>query len=60
MISLENAVVARLESFGERFEILVEPHLAARVRQGENINIEDVVAALKCIREFFKRDPGIR
>ncbi|MFZ1898693.1 ribosome assembly factor SBDS [Methanoregula sp.] len=46
MISLENAVVARLESFGERFEILVEPHLAARVRQGENINIEDVVAAL--------------
>ena len=46
MISLENAVVARLESFGERFEILVEPHLAARVRQGENLNIEDVVAAL--------------
>ena len=32
MISLENAVVARLESFGERFEILVDPNLAARVR----------------------------
>ena len=46
MISLENAVVARLESFGERFEILVEPHLAARVRQGDHLNIEDVVAAL--------------
>jgi len=46
MISLENAVVARLESFGERFEILVEPHLAARIRQGETLNIEDVVAAL--------------
>ena len=46
MISLENAVVARLESFGERFEILVDPNLAARVRQGENLNIEDVVAAL--------------
>lgn len=46
MIPLENAVVARLESYGERFEILVEPHLAARIRQGENINIEDAVAAL--------------
>jgi ribosome maturation protein SDO1 len=46
MISLENAVVARLESHGERFEILVDPNLAARVRQGENLNIEDVVAAL--------------
>jgi ribosome maturation protein SDO1 len=46
MIPLENAVVARLESYGERFEILVEPHLAARIRQGEIINIEDAVAAL--------------
>jgi rRNA metabolism protein, SBDS family len=46
MISLENAVVARLESYGEKFEILVDPHLAARVRQGEALNIEDVVAAL--------------
>jgi len=46
MISLENAVVARLESYGEKFEILVDPHLAARVRQGETLNMEDVVAAL--------------
>jgi ribosome maturation protein SDO1 len=46
MIPLESAVVARLESYGEKFEILVEPRLAARVRQGENLNIEDVVAAL--------------
>lgn len=46
MIPLDSAVVARLESFGERFEILVDPKLAARVRQGEALNIEDVVAAL--------------
>jgi len=46
MISLENAVVARLESYGEKFEVLVDPHLAARVRQGETLNMEDVVAAL--------------
>jgi ribosome maturation protein SDO1 len=46
MIPLDKAVVARLESFGERFEILVDPNQAALVRQGQKIDIEDVVAAL--------------
>ena len=46
MIPLDHAVVARLESFGEKFEILVDPHMAALVRQGQKVEIEDVVAAL--------------
>ncbi|WP_321507008.1 ribosome assembly factor SBDS [uncultured Methanoregula sp.] len=46
MIPLDRAVVARLESFGEKFEILVDPDQAALVRQGQAVNIEDVVAAL--------------
>ncbi len=46
MIPLDQAVVARLESHGERFEILVDPKQAARVRQGEQVDIEEVVAAL--------------
>src|SRR5512136_719617 len=46
MIPLDHAVVARLESYGERFELLVDPHGAALVRQGQAVNIEDVVAAL--------------
>jgi ribosome maturation protein SDO1 len=46
MISLDDAVIARLESHGERFEILVDPKQAALVRQGQPVNIEDVVAAL--------------
>jgi ribosome maturation protein SDO1 len=46
MISLEHSVVARLDSFGERFEILVDPDKAALVRQGQPVEIEDVVAAL--------------
>lgn len=45
MIPLDQAVVARLESFGERFELLVDPDLAIKVRNGEDISIEDVVAA---------------
>jgi ribosome maturation protein SDO1 len=46
MIPLDHAVVARLESHGERFEILVDPRMAALVRQGQKVEIEDVVAAL--------------
>ena len=46
MIPLEKAVVARLESYGEHFEILVDPDEAARIRQGEKTEIEDAVAAL--------------
>jgi ribosome maturation protein SDO1 len=46
MIPLDKAVVARLESYGEHFEILVEPDQAAKVRQGEKVEIEDAVAAL--------------
>jgi ribosome maturation protein SDO1 len=46
MIPLDRAVVARLESHGEKFEILVDPDLAVRHRQGEQFDIEEMVAAL--------------
>ena len=47
MISLDDAVTARLETHGLRFEILVDPELADRMRHGdESIVIEDAVAAL--------------
>ena len=46
MIPLDKAVVARLESHGEKFELLVDPDAAATLRQGGNIDLEDVVAAL--------------
>jgi ribosome maturation protein SDO1 len=45
MIPLDKAVVARLESHGERFEVLVDPDLASLIRHGEDIDLEDVVAA---------------
>lgn len=46
MIPLEQAVVARLESHGERFELLVDPDLAVEIRHGGTVPIEDAVAAL--------------
>jgi ribosome maturation protein SDO1 len=46
MIPLDRAVVARLETHGERFEILVDPDLAVKLRHGEPVDIEDAVAAI--------------
>lgn len=47
MIPLDRAVVARLESHGERFELLVDPEAASRYRHGEEgLELEDVVASL--------------
>jgi len=45
MIPLDDAVVARYETHGERFEILVDPDLAQKIRDGEEVGIEDAVAA---------------
>lgn len=47
MISLEKAITARLESHGEKFEILVDPDLAVRFRQGDRVELEDMVATLQ-------------
>ncbi len=46
MISLDQAVTARLESHGERFEVLVDPDAALDIKRGEfDGDIEDVIAA---------------
>ncbi|MEF8775100.1 MAG: ribosome assembly factor SBDS [Haloarculaceae archaeon] len=46
MISLDEAVTARLESHGERFEVLVDPDAALAIKRGEfEDDLEDVIAA---------------
>ncbi|MDZ7850569.1 MAG: ribosome assembly factor SBDS [Halodesulfurarchaeum sp.] len=46
MISLDDAVTARLESHGARFEVLVDPDAALSIKRGEfDGDIEDVIAA---------------
>ena len=46
MISLDEAVTARLESHGERFEVLVDPDAALAMKRGEfEGELEDVIAA---------------
>ncbi|GAA0678405.1 ribosome assembly factor SBDS [Natronoarchaeum mannanilyticum] len=46
MISLDDAVTARLESHGERFEVLVDPDAALEIKRGDfEGELEDVIAA---------------
>ena len=46
MISLEDAVTARLESHGARFEVLVDPDAALAIKRDEfDGELEDVIAA---------------
>jgi conserved hypothetical protein TIGR00291 len=46
MISLEEAVTARLESHGQRFEVLIDPDAALSIKRDEfEDDIEDVIAA---------------
>ena len=46
MISLDEAVTARLESHGARFEVLIDPDAALSMKRGEfEGDLEDVIAA---------------
>lgn len=45
MVFVENATLARLSRDGKEFEILVDPDLALRFRKGDDVSIENVLAA---------------
>ena len=45
MVSLEDAVTARYETGGNRFEILIDPKAAQSYREGDEIDWEDAIAA---------------
>ena len=56
MVNVDEAVIARLESYGERFEILVDAELAADYKRGEDIAIEDVLAVEEVFKDAHKAD----
>jgi ribosome maturation protein SDO1 len=56
MVNLEDAVTARLEYFGEHFEILVDPDLASDFKMGKDINVEDILAVEEIFKDAKKGD----
>jgi len=57
MISLDEAVTARLESHGERFEVLVDPDAALAIKRGEfDGDLTDVIAAEDVFEDASRGD----
>ncbi len=56
MVNVDDAVIARLESYGERFEILVDAELAADYKRGNDIEIEKVLAVEEIFKDAHKAD----
>ncbi|MFP4625456.1 MAG: ribosome assembly factor SBDS [Natronomonas sp.] len=57
MISLDEAVTARLESHGERFEVLVDPDAALAMKRGDfDGELEDVIAAEDVFEDATRGD----
>lgn len=44
MVSLDDAIIARLKTHGETFEIWVDPDLALRYKEGEKIDFKELLA----------------
>ncbi len=56
MVSLEDAVIARYESHGDKFEILIDPNIVDSVRSGEVESIIEYMAAEEIFRDARKGD----
>ncbi|PIU20972.1 MAG: ribosome assembly factor SBDS [Candidatus Diapherotrites archaeon CG08_land_8_20_14_0_20_34_12] len=56
MVSLEKAVIARHSLAGHKFEILVDPNLAAEVKTGKDIPINDLMAIDRVFKDAHKGD----
>jgi len=56
MVSLDDAVVARLDSHGSHFEVLVDPYEAQKMRNGEDVDIEDLLAIDEVFKDASKGD----
>lgn len=58
MVNIDEAIIAKYESYGEHFEILVDPDLAAEFRNpdGEDVAIEDLLAVEEIFKDSKKGD----
>ena len=58
MVNVDDAIIAKLDSHGEHFEILVDPDLAAEFRNpdGKDVAIEDLLAVEEIFKDSKKGD----
>jgi ribosome maturation protein SDO1 len=56
MVSLDDAVIARYEKQGDRFEVLVDPEKAQEIREGAEIPLSDVLVIDAIFKDAKKGD----
>lgn len=56
MVRLEDAVIAKLETHGERYEVLVDPDLALELKRGTNVEMSKVLAVETVFKDAKKGD----
>jgi len=54
LVSLEEAVIARLSSHGATFEVLVDPNLALDMKRGDDVDISKVLAVETIFKDSKK------
>ena len=54
VVSVEKAVIARLQKSGQKFEILVDPEKALEVKRGKDIETDDLLAAQEVYEDAHK------
>ncbi|MBT4192374.1 MAG: ribosome assembly factor SBDS [Candidatus Diapherotrites archaeon] len=56
MVKINEAVIARLEKNGHKFEVLVDPDLAMDVKHGKDVNFDELLADEKVFKDSKKGD----
>lgn len=54
MVNIDQAVIAKLKKGGENFEILVDSDKALELKQGKNVDLNDVLAEFKIFSDAKK------
>lgn len=54
MITVDQAIIARIKTQGQNFEILVDCNNALALREGRNIDMRDILAAMKIFSDAKK------
>jgi ribosome maturation protein SDO1 len=54
LVTLEDAVIARLESHGERYEVLVDPDLAMELKRGKEVDPSKLLAVETVFKDSKK------
>jgi ribosome maturation protein SDO1 len=53
---LDEAVVARYDAQGSHFEVLIDPHLAQKMRDGDEVDVEQLLAVDEIFKDSSKGD----